>query len=189
MSKSTFASLVIRQLDGSVGRDGSTYTSATPGQANTAIALAITEYITTKIKLNITYLGTTITAPPTPDTGTDSVMILGTCAPPVGIDFNSWLASIETNIMAGFLVGSGEGGIIPMTPTNAFILPGLSTFITQSMLRSEHENNLEDPQRPVWEAICGGIIDWIDSSIVKTYQSTRTGISTGISTVTSVIQE
>ena len=190
MSKSSFASLIISGLVGSIGTDGSKFTAATPIQANIAIAQAITTYITGTVSVGIQYSGMTTTTPPVSDISPDTISIIGSCLPPSGTDFNTWIGSIEANIMSGFQIGPGNVGIVPVTPTQIFSIPGLSGYVNQGMLKSAHEGNLKNPQQAVWEIICDGIIKWLEiTATLKTYPAKRAGISIGTATILKTIAQ
>ena len=181
MSASSFADKIIDKLDSAVGKDGYSYSSATSGIANQAIAEAVTEYLTDNTKINVAYVGTIPGPPPTPDPIVSDVCpITGSCAPPFGTTFDTWIKSLESNIVAGFFINRGQAGVTPISPAPAFI-PGLS--ISQVSLRSTHENNLDDPQKPVWEVITGAILSWLNSIVAPSYAAS-TSQSTGIATPT-----
>lgn len=183
MPASSFADTIISKLKSSIGTDGSKYNSGTPAIANQAIALGITEYLMSNTTISVAYVGTTTTVPPSPFSTTDSCKITGTCAPPSGTDFNTWIQSIASNIVAGFFIMPGAM-VLPISPPPAFI-PGL--VISQSSLKSEHENNLDDPQKPVWTVICQAILDWLNKIVSPPYAaSTASPPSMGTATITKI---
>lgn len=183
MAASDFADLIIKKLKDSIGVDGESYNSSTPGIANQAIADGITEYLIKNTKIIVNYSGMTTSTPPAPYITGDVCEISGECAPPIGSTFEGWVKSLENNIVSGFLISTGDI-VTPVSPSPSFI-PGLQ--ISQDDIKLEHENNLESPQRPVWTIICQKIIDWITSIVSPPFSSTTISPqSTGISTVTKI---
>lgn len=183
MAAIEFANKIIEKLNNSIGVDGSKYNSNTPTIANIAIAEGVTEYLLSNTTISVSYVGTTTTTPPSPYVTTDSCKITGSCSPPIGTDFNTWIKSLESNIVAGFFISSGIS-VIPVTPPPAFIL-GL--IITQLSVRQEHLNNLNSPQLAVWKVICQSILDWLNRIVSLPYPATTTvPPSAGTSTITKI---
>ena len=181
MPASNFADLIISKLKSSIGTDGSKFSSSTPAQANSAIAQAITEYLTSNTLVPVTYVGMIPGTPPVPDPiVADVCKITGTCSPPTGTTFDVWVKSLETNIVAGFFISNGTAGVMPITPPPAF-LPGL--VLSQATIKSIHTANLKDPQKPVWQVITQSILTWLNAVITPPYAAT-TGKSTGTATPT-----
>lgn len=186
MAASDFADLIISNLASSIGTDGQGFNSGTPAKANQAIADAVTEYLPKNTKIQVGYVGTITGPPPVPDPlVTDMCDIEGTCAPPVGTDFDTWIKSLESNIVAGFKISKGAGGVTPIAPPPAFI-PGLS--LSRDDIKSVHQANMDKPQKPVWTKICGDIITWLNSIVSSPYPAQNTNTSsTGVATPTKTI--
>lgn len=183
MAASNFANIIIDKLANSIGTNGSYFNYSTPSIANSAIAEGVTEYLLSNTTISVSYAGTTTTTPPSPYVTTDSCGITGACAPPIGTDFNTWVRSLESNIVAGFFISSGVS-VVPVTPPPAFI-SGLIIF--QSTIRQVHLNNLWNPQLAVWEAICQSILDWLNGIVSLPYPATTTvPPSAGTSTITKI---
>lgn len=181
MSAENFANIIIEKLNNSIGTDGSKYSSDTPSKANQAIADGITEYIINNTKIQINYTGMIPGTPSVPDPiVSDTCEVTGKCSPPTGIDFDSWIKSIELNIISGFKIGKGLAGITPVSPPPAFI-SGLK--ISQNDIKSVHTNNLNNPQKPVWTFIANSILIWLNSIVGVSYGATNINSgSTGTST-------
>ena len=160
--KEEFAKKIISDLKDTIGIDGSKFDKNTPTAANKSIADSISTYLTENVTITISYVGTIPGPPPVPDpVVTDTMGITGTCAPPVGTDFNTWIKSLETNIVAGFFLEKGKAGIATVAPSPAF-LPGLS--LSRDDIKSVYENLGEEDnaQEKVWEEICDKIIKWLE---------------------------
>lgn len=164
--------------------DGSVYTSATPDAAASVIGQTITTYILQHVRVSASYVGVIPGTPPVPEAGSDSMILpVGTCPPPLGRLWDSWVAALESSISGGFLTGSGPV-IHPITPGRPFILPvSLKMYISQDSLKSAHTGNLGDPLEAVWIAVAGGICDWITQGppVVPTYPAGMVG--TGVATI------
>lgn len=166
MSKSDFAKEIINQLKGAIGTDGGNYSTSSASSAMSAVATGITNYLIANTKVTISYAGTISGTPSTKDPiTTDTFKIVGTCAPTgPSNSFDAWIKLIEANIIAGFqLAPKGENGVV--FSTAPFINPGIAT--TQSQLKSAHDVSDEDPQQKIWEIVCGGIMDWVNSSAMN----------------------
>lgn len=181
MPASDFANKIINELKNSIGSNGENFDSSTPTKANTAIAKGISDYIINNTEILISYSG--VTSVGAPITTLDTCSVTGACSLISGTSFDTWVKSIETNIVSGFFISNGSAGVIPVTPPPAFI-PGLT--LLQQSIKSAHEDNLSDPQKPVWEVICNSIITWINSIISLPYSATFSG-STGVATITKII--
>lgn len=188
MSKSAFAQAIISQLQGAIGTDGNNYSESSATSAMSAVATAITNYLIANTKVTIGYVGTIPGTPPTPDPVViDTFKIVGSCAPTGPLNsFDAWIKQIETNIIAGFqLAPKGDKGIVFVQ--KPFLSPGIMT--TQSQLKSAHDVSDESPQQKIWEIVCGGIMDWINSTAMNTTPgpATRpTGPSSGTGTITKI---
>lgn len=188
MSKSAFASAIISKLKGAIGTDGSGYSSGSASSAMSAVAAAITEYLIANTTVTISYTGVLSTTPPSPDpVVTDTFKIMGSCTAPSPSDsFDSWIKEIESKIIAGFtLAAAGTAGVV--FAQKPFLNTGIAT--TQSNLKSAHDITDESPQQKVWEVVCGGIMDWINSAAMNTTPGTASrpaGPSTGTATITKI---
>lgn len=191
MGKTAFASLIISKLKSAIGTDGATYTSDTPDKAQKAIANAITEYLVTNTSVKISYNGILTSGTGADNVTEDTMKILGECST-IGkpSDFIAWVNKIQSVIASSFFVVSpSEKGIVvnfkPFNPTaNALT-------IQQSKLLSVYQNNTESPTQAVWEAICGKILDWLNSGSGKnptaiSLPATRTGVSSGTASLVSI---
>lgn len=189
MSKSAFAQAIITKLKGAIGTDGQQYSSGTATLAMSAVAQGITEYLISNTKVIIAYAGIIPGVPPTPDpVVVDTFSIIGSCAPTgPSNSFDSWIKQIEANIIAGFqLAPAGENGVV--YPQKPFAISGITT--AQSMLKSCHDTSDQNPQQKVWEIVCGGIMDWINTSAMNTAPGGAThpvAGSSGTANITKII--
>ncbi len=168
--------------------DGSKYTSGTPTQVNTLLGTEITNYILGNTTISVTYTGTIPGIPPVPETGADpGVLVVGVCAPPVGVTFDSWLASLEVNIKTGFLVSAGPV-VKPITPILPFNFPiPLNTFVNQELVKSTvGDNPGENTYIDVWETICDGIVRWMTTQVPvpPVYPASIVGV--GVATIIKI---
>ena len=166
MSKSDFAKTIINKMKSAIGTDGQSFNGGTASAAMAAVAQGITEYLIQNTKVDIVYNGIIPGSPPTPDPiKKDTFKIVGTCAPPSQSNsFDAWLLQLQMNIIAGFqLAPAGNMGII--FPTKPFLTPGVT--ITQANLKSAHDVGDKNPQQKIWEIICGGIMQWINSTAIN----------------------
>lgn len=188
MSKSAFAQTIIGKMKAAIGTDGSSFSSGSASTAMTAVAQGITEYLIANTQVTISYVGVIPGVPPTPDpVVTDTFKIVGTCAPPgPSNDFASWLLQIQTNIIAGFqLEPMGNAGVV--FPTVPFLTPGVTT--QQAELTSSHDTGDSNPQQKIWEIVCDGIMQWINTTALNAVPgaATRaTGPSSGVATITKI---
>ena len=188
MSKTDFAKTIISKLKGSIGTSGKDYTSGSAQSAMNAIADGITEYLIANTTVYIAYAGIVASAYPYPDPViADNFKIVGKCAPTGPSDhFDSWIKQIEANIIAGFqLAPAGTAGIVFVK--KPFLNPQI--VIRQSNLKATHDVQDEDPQQKVWEVICGGIMDWINTVAMDTLPgaaSRPTAPSTGTASITKI---
>lgn len=191
MSKSSFASLVCSKIKAAVGDDGSKFGSSSPQSAQQAIADAITEYLVANVKVNVTYTGTLNNGKPDPVVE-DVFTLTGVCsAVSTPGSYEAWLDSIQQSIATSFSgLTPGTAGVVadfkPFNPTSG------SLQIVQSDLKSAHESNLKDPMQSVWEVVCGGIMDWINSSAsinpaASGVAASRPGTSTGTISVVGIV--
>lgn len=188
MSKSAFAQTIIAKLAASIGKDGSNWGASHATTAMTAVAQGITEYLIANTTVMITYAGIVSATIPYPDpVVTDTFKIVGSCAPTgPSNSFDSWIKQIEANIIAGFqLAPLGNAGISFVQ--KPFLNPGIAT--TQAMLKSTHDINDKDPQQKVWEVVCGGIMDWINTlamNVTPGFAARATAPSSGTASITKI---
>lgn len=175
-------------MKAAIGTDGSGYSSGSASSAMAAVAQAITEYLIANTKVMVSYVGIIPGVPPTPDpVVTDTFQIVGTCAPPSpSNNFDAWLMQIQTNIVAGFMLAPlGQAGIAFVQ--KPFLAPGVVT--TQANLKSAHDVGDKDPQQKIWEIVCDGIMQWINTSAMNPAPGAAaraTGPSTGTAMITKI---
>lgn len=188
MSKTAFAQTIISKLKATIGTDGGSYTSGSSLSAMAAVAQGITEYLIANTTVTITYAGIVSATVPYPDPIiADTFKIVGTCTPPsLANSFDSWIKQIETNIITGFqLAPSGNVGVV--FAQKPFLNVGIKTM--QENLKSVHDVSDKDPQLKVWEVICGGIMDWINSVALNSIAgpaSRPTAPSVGTASITKI---
>lgn len=188
MSKTAFAQTIISKLRAAIGTNGESYTSDSATAAMNAVAQGITEYLIANTTVTISYAGIVASAYPYPDPiVADTFKIIGNCATPnPANDFDSWIKRIESNIIAGFqLAPQGSAGVV--FPQKPFLNTGIRT--TQNDLKSIHDVLDEDPQLKVWEVVCGGIMDWINSIALNSTSgsaSRPTAPSTGTAAISKI---
>ena len=183
-----FGKLLASKINSQFG-DGSQYNESTPTQVNTMLAQEITNYLLTNTLVAVTYVGTIPGTPPVPEAGADpGVMITGSCLPPIGITFDSWVSSLEINLKTGFMISSGPV-IKPITPIPIFgLYPApLSTFVNQGIVKATvGDNPGATTYINVWETICDGIVSWMTTQlpVPPTYAASLVG--TGVATITKI---
>lgn len=188
MSKTAFAQTIISKLKAAIGTDGGSYTSESALSAMAAVAQGITEYLIANTTVTIAYAGIVSATVPYPDPIiVDTFKIIGTCAPPSPANsFDSWIKQIETNIIIGFqLAPSGNAGVV--FTQKPFLNIGIKTM--QENLKSVHDVSDKDPQLKVWEVVCGGIMDWINSVALNSIAgpaSRPTAPSVGTASITKI---
>lgn len=188
MSKTAFAQTIINKLKAAIGTDGGSYTSGSALSAMAAVAQGITEYLIANTTVTIAYAGIVSATVPYPDPIiVDTFKIIGTCAPPSPANsFDSWIKQIETNIIIGFqLAPSGNAGVV--FTQKPFLNIGIKTM--QENLKSVHDVSDKDPQLKVWEVVCGGIMDWINSVALNSIAgpaSRPTAPSVGTASITKI---
>jgi hypothetical protein len=188
MSKTAFAQTIISKLKAAIGTDGGSYTSGSALSAMAAVAQGITEYLIANTTVTIAYAGIVSATVPYPDPIiVDTFKIIGTCAPPSPANsFDSWIKQIETNIIIGFqLAPSGNAGVV--FTQKPFLNIGIKTM--QENLKSVHDVSDKDPQLKVWEVVCGGIMDWINSVALNSIAgpaSRPTAPSVGTASITKI---
>lgn len=188
MSRTAFAQTIISKLKTMIGTSGRDYSYGSAPIAMSAVAAGITEYLIANTTVMVTYVGVIPTVPPTPDPlVTDTFKIVGACAPTGPSDsFDSWIRQIETNIISGFqLAPLGTGGLV--FAQFPFAIPGIIT--SQANLKAIHDVGDKDPQLKVWEVVCGGIMDWINSFAINITPGPAThpvAPSTGTATITKI---
>ena len=190
MSKENFASLVLSKLQAAIGDDGSTYSNSTTTLAQSAIAEAITEYLIANNTITISYNGV-LTSGGTDIIASDTMKITGKCQlSSTPSQFNTWVSSLQSAIALGFLVQSpSTQGIVTLFQPFSSVVGALQ--IPQSKLKVAHESNLNAPTLSVWSEVCGGILDWLNSSAAinpnaVAVTATRSGISSGTATLLSI---
>lgn len=191
MGKTEFANLMITKLKDSIENDGSLYTEQTPIKAQTAIAEAITEYLIANTTINISYAGVLISGTGADSVVQDTMKITGTCDT-IGkpSDYQSWVTKLQSVIASSFsVVSPGENGVevtfLPFNPIEKALQ------IPQEDLNKTFQSNINSPLQPVWEFICGQIIDWLNSTTGQnpsavSLPATRTGVSTGTASLISI---
>lgn len=166
MSRTVFAQTIIGKLASAIGTSGQDYGPGSASAAMTAVAEGITEYLMTNTEVEVSYSGIIPGTPPSPDPLVkDTFAITGACAPTGPSDgFDAWIHQIETNIVAGFrLAPSGSQGLtFTQTP---FLTPGITT--TRAGLTVLHDVGDTDPQLKVWEEVCQGIMDWLNTTALN----------------------
>ena len=188
MSKSAFASLIINKMKGAIGTDGMAFNEGTASIAMMSVAQAITEYLIANTIVSVAYVGVIPGTPPMPDpVVADTFKIIGTCAPPAPSEsFDLWLLELQKNIIAGFqLAPMGNMGLV--FPTKPFLSPGVIT--NQAMLTSAHEVGDEGSQQKIWEIVCDGIIQWVNTTAMNPAPgagSRPTGPSTGTANIVKI---
>ncbi len=189
MSKTAFAQTIIGKLNAAIGMDGSSYTENSVTSAMAAVAQGITEYLIANTTVYVSYAGIIPSVPsPIPDpVVADTFKIVGACAPTGPSDhFDNWIKQIEANIITGFqLVPAGTAGLV--FPTKPFLNIGIVTM--QGNLKSAHNINDESPQQKVWEVVCGGIMDWINTIALNSVPgaaSRPTAPSAGTASITKI---
>lgn len=163
MPGSSFASMIIGQLAGAIGTDGSKFNNATMALGQAAIAAAITSYIIANTNVICTFAGVNpATGVPDPVVA-DTFKLVGACAPITATSFTDWVAGLESNIASGFqMAPAGMVGVVPTGVFKPILANGLlQASLQQSLLKAAHEANKAAPQQVVWEVICNAIIAWI----------------------------
>lgn len=190
MSRETFANLITNKLKAAVGIDGSKYSSGTAAIAQSAIAEAITEYLVANTTIMISYNG--VTASGSADViASDTMKIIGACTLATApTNFAAWVATIQSSIASAFTVQSpSTQGVITTFQPFSGVAGALQ--ISQSNLKSTHESNSKSPMLPVWGAVCGSILNWLNSAAglnttVISVPATRSGVSSGTATLLSI---
>lgn len=188
MSKSAFATTIIDKINSAIGRAGQDYTEGSAYSAMEAVAQGITEYLIQNTTVTIQYTGTIQSSKPSPDpVVADTFSIVGSCAPTgPSNDFDDWIKQIESNIIAGFqLAPMGNAGVVfPQFPFANLGLPTVKADLTAA-----HDVLDEDPQQKIWEIVCGGIMDWINSSAMNAVPGAATrpsAPSTGTASIVNI---
>ena len=160
MSKEAFASLVIANLKTKIGITPGAYPSGTPAIANQAIADAVTEYLIANTMVTAKYTGVLTSNSQADPVIMDTFKLTGKCAPPSGTTFDAWLDSLLKNINDGFTLATGaQQTAFTIKPFAAKVKP-----VTMADLTGIHTDNPESPQKPVWEHICGEILDCLNGA-------------------------
>lgn len=188
MSKQAFASAIISKMKSAIGTDGQSFSGGTASAAMAAVAQAITEYLIANTQVMVAYVGIIPGTPPTPDpVVSDTFKIVGTCAPPSPANsFDAWMLQLQTNIISGFMLApTGNAGV--MFPQKPFLAPGVT--VNQATLKSAHDVQDNNSQQKIWEIICDGIIQWINTSAMNPSPgagSRPTGPSTGTANIVKI---
>lgn len=188
MSKQAFAQTVISKVAAAIGTSGSDFSSSSASSAMAAIASGISEYIVANTSIAVSYKGMIPGSPPVADPLiADSFKVVGVCAPPSPSNsFDTWVKQIETNIMAGFqFAPSGKAGVV--MAGLPFAKPGL--IIAQANITTAVQSNAQNLQLKVWEVICGGVMDWINSSAASPMvftASNRATLSVGTASIVKI---
>lgn len=188
MSKSAFASLIINKMKAAISTDGQSFNEGTATAAMAAVAQAITEYLIANTVVSVAYVGIIPGVPPVPDPlVADTFKIVGACAPPgPSNNFDAWMFQLQNNIIAGFqLAPMGNTGLV--FPTKPFLAPGVIT--NQAMLTSAHDVGDEDSQQKIWEIVCEGIMQWINTTAINPVPgpgSRPTSPSTGTANIVKI---
>ncbi len=189
MSKQAFAKTIIDKMKSAIGNDGQLYSAGTASIAMTAVSQGITEYLVKNVKVEVMYNGIIPGTPPVKDPLVkDTFKIVGMCATPSQSNsFDTWLMQLQQNIIAGFMLSPmGNAGVT--FAQKPFIVPGIK--ITQSNLKSAHNNDDEAPQQKIWEVICDGIMKWVNSTAMNPAPSTAAHPpvgSVGVAQITKII--
>lgn len=188
MSASVFAQTILNKLTSAIGTKGSAYTENSATLAMVAIAEGITEYLIANTTITIAYVGIMIPYPnPSDPVTTDTFKITGSCAPTgPSNSFDSWISKIEANIIAGFSLASmGVSGVA--FPQKPFANTGILT--TQIDLYNLHNVEDQSPHNKIWEKICQGIMDWINTTAINISPGPAkraSGPSEGTATITKI---
>lgn len=165
MSAGAFASLICSKIKAAAGSDGTKFGNGTPQQCQSAIAEAVTEYLTANVTVYISYAGIKTASPhPADPVVADTMKITGACAVmSTPGSYNAWVADLQSKIAAGFdVLPPGTNAVTtifkPFNPASG------SLPIPQGGLKSAHEGSWKDPMQKTWEVVCQGIMDWINSS-------------------------
>lgn len=167
------AELVIQKLLSAIGRDGREFTGSTLVQANLAISQACQEYILGKVKVIVSYLGSTPSG--TPDIVPQaSLPVIGVVSPPSGTSFEAWWNSLWTLIQGGIFIGSGL--VIPSSLVNAFTGSPQVSFPLGPGTQEE-----------VWGKIANSLETWFTSPSQsgRTFPASRPG-SVGTATIIKI---
>ena len=192
MPASSFADIIIDNLDSAIGKDSSKFSKSTPDSANKAIADAITSYLLDNTTITVSYTGIIPGTPPSPDpVVVDILEIEGKCEPPgTATNFNDWILDLGAKIQNGFFLSKGKAGITTEVPKSIKCFTGLPLIIDRdSKLKSVHEGNIDNPQKAIWETICSEIINWLNSisGIPFTGKNEKSGSKgSGTTTITLV---
>ena len=193
MPADLLADKIISELKNEVGTEGDKFDASTPTKANKAIAKAITDYLKQNTKVMISYVGVNALEVPDPIVA-DTFQITGQCAPASGTNFDLWLMSLTLNIQTGFQLQTlGTIGVSCLSPALCFM--GVTPFTGNQLtlgLKSLHESNDSDPQKPVWTAISNSILLWLNSMVVPTpiacaNPTSAVGPTTGTGMITKII--
>lgn len=164
MPASAMADKIISSLSGALGSDGSKFTASKKSDGEKAIAKAITDYIKSNTKINVSYVGLLPSGTPDPVVA-DVCEVDGKIEPIVmgsGSTFDDWIKKVKEGITKGFTIKQGIAGVSPLSPTKAFERGTIS--LTQGAIKSVHEGNMKNPQKAVWTKICEGILMWLNTS-------------------------
>lgn len=165
MAAADLADLIISEMKSAIGQEGD-YDNSAPSKANIAIAKAITDYLIKNTLISIAYAGIIPGAPPIPDpVVADVFRITGNCSPASSTNFDAWLMELSLNIQNGFQFSIGNLGLMPVAPTLCFVGPPITGNQVMLGLSSIHKSNNDNPQKPIWTAISGAILTWLNTQL------------------------
>lgn len=145
------------------------YNSSTPSEINQKIGQVIDKYITSQVKMNVTYVG--VTPDSKPESATDSLPIVGSCKfGGVYGDFSGWLKALETSIKIGYFVGPNI-----VKPVGSILAVNIAAPLTIS----QSSFNVED-YKSIWDQIGDSIEKWIKTGVnsIATFPSSLVGVGT-----------
>lgn len=189
MSKEAFASTIINKMRSAIGTDGQSFSVGTAAASMAAAAQAITEYLLSNTRVSIAYMGIIPSFPPMPDpVVSDVFQVVGVCAPPSpSPSFDAWMMQLQMNIISGFMLSpAGSAGVV--FAQKPFLTPGV--MVNQAMIQSSFDINDKNPQQKIWEIICDGIINWINTTAMNPAPGAAAhplAGSTGVANITKII--
>lgn len=189
MGKELFAQTVIGKLRERIGDDGSAFSVGTASVAMSAVADAVTEYLTEHVRVSVSYRGMTLSLPPVQDiVPNEEFRIEGQCAPPSPSNsFDSWIREIEMCIIAGFQLKSPSAGGVTFVK---FPFKSVGNTVNQGMLKAVHDVRDESPQQKVWEVVCEGIMNWITNlqhaDVTSSFAAHSAPLSVGVAQIIGI---
>lgn len=177
MPASTLRDLMVSQI----GLISAPHDQTVPPLVQTAVANAITTYITGTVRALGSYVG--VIPPAVPESApVDTWNIVGAMTPcSVPSTLEQWMLEISNNIRTGFYYGLGISH--PLAPTIAF--PTMTIAANQAELYSIHMNTYENPQGDVLLRVC----EWITTGLQTGFMPiVAAGIAgTGTMTISEII--